>query len=64
VVDLFTAERLGRLAPEDQARFRDLYEQAKARLQDRDAMTGEGGKTPVPNEITRDRNRERPAMGR
>jgi len=64
VVDLFTAERLGRLVPEDQARFRDLYEQAKARLQHRDAMTGEGSKTPIRNEITRDRNRERAAMGR
>jgi hypothetical protein len=35
VVEIFTAERLARLGPEDRARFRELYDQAKARLEAR-----------------------------
>lgn len=62
VVDLFTSERLAMLSPEDRARFRELYDQAKARLEDRDRSR----ETPMPspNEVSRGRSRERAAHDR
>jgi hypothetical protein len=62
VVELFTAERLAMLPPEDRARFRDLYDQAKTRLEDKD-RPGEAP-MPSPNEVSRGRNRDRAADGR
>jgi hypothetical protein len=62
VVELFTSERLARFLPEDRTRFRDLYNQAKARLETRDAA----GESAMPStiEIARRKNRERTAPGR
>jgi hypothetical protein len=40
VVELFTAERLSRLPPEDRQRFQELYDQATARLEARDRLQG------------------------
>ena len=62
VVELFTSERLAMLSPEDRAKFRELYDQAKTRLEDRDRSR----ETPMPspNEVSRGRNRERAAHGR
>ncbi len=62
VVDLFTSERLAMLSPDDQARFRELYEQAKTRLEAKD-QTKEA-LLPSPNEVSRGRNRERATHGR
>ena len=50
------------LSPDDRARFRDLYEQAKARLEAKD-QTKEAI-LPSPNEVSRGRNRERASHGR
>lgn len=38
VVEIFTAERLARLGPEDRARFREFYDQAKTRLETRERL--------------------------
>jgi hypothetical protein len=62
VVEIFTAERLAQLGPEDRARFRELYDQAKVRLE-----TGErlprSAKSPSSRD-THDRRRERVVQGR
>ena len=62
VVDLFTAKRLSALSPEERARFRELFDQAKARLEERNRPR----ESPIPmsNEVSRERNRERAARGR
>jgi hypothetical protein len=64
VVELFTAEHLGRLPPEDQARFRELYDQAQARLDSREIPTRDREDRPGRNVVSRDRHRERAAQGR
>ena len=64
VVELFTTERLGRLPPEDQARFRELYDQARARLDSREIPTPDHEDRPDRNVVSRDRHRERAAQGR
>lgn len=64
VVDLFTAERLGRLPPEDQARFRELYDQARSRLDSREIPAHDPEDRPGRNLVSRDRQRERGAQGR
>lgn len=60
VVEIFTAERLTRLGPEDRARFRELYDQAKARLEARGLPQG-SQRLPT-NDPTR--GRDRVAQGR
>ena len=55
VVEIFTAERLARLGPEDRARFRELYDQAKARLEARGRPQG-SQRLPA-NDPARDRDR-------
>jgi hypothetical protein len=62
VVELFTAERLAMLPPEDRARFRELYDQAKTRLEDKDRPGG--APMSSPSEVYRGRNRDRTADGR
>ena len=62
VVEIFTAERLARLGPEDRARFRELYDQAKARLEARGRPQG-SQRLPA-NDPARGRGRERVAQGR
>lgn len=64
VVELFTAERLGRLPPEDQARFRELYDQARLRLDSRETPARAPEDRPGRNVVSRDRHRERAAQGR
>jgi hypothetical protein len=64
VVELFTAERLGRLPPEDQARFRELYDQARSRLDSRATPARAPEDRPGRNVVSRDRHRERAAQGR
>ena len=61
VVEIFTSERLAQFPPEDQVRFRDLYNQAKAQLEAQDRLP-EPPKPP--NEVSRHRHRERAARGR
>jgi hypothetical protein len=62
VVELFTSERLAMLAPEVRARFRELYDQAKTRLEGMDRPREAA--IPSPNEVSRGRNRDRAADGR
>jgi hypothetical protein len=62
VVEIFTAERLARLGPEDRARFRELYDQAKERLEARGRPQG-SQRLPA-NDPARGRGRERVAQGR
>lgn len=62
VVELFTSKRLAMLSPEDRAKFRELYDQAKTRLEAKD-QTKEA-LLPSPNEVSRGRNRERATHGR
>ncbi|NCA72580.1 MAG: hypothetical protein EOM91_21475, partial [Sphingobacteriia bacterium] len=64
VVDLFTAERLGRLPPEDQTRFRELYDQARSRLESREIPARNHEDHQGRNRVSRDRQRERAAQGR
>ncbi|MBK5938067.1 LPD7 domain-containing protein [Halochromatium roseum] len=66
VIELFTAERLGKLPPEEQARFRELYEQARTRLasQDNPRSAVDMGSRSDRNVISRDRQRERASQGR
>lgn len=64
VVELFTAERLGRLPPEDQARFRELYDQARSRLDSRETPARAPEDRPGRNVVSHDRHRERAAQGR
>jgi hypothetical protein len=64
VVELFTVERLGRLPPEGQARFRELYDQARSRLDSREISTQDLEDRPGRNLVSRDRHRERAAQGR
>lgn len=60
VVEIFTAERLAQLRPEDRARFRELYDQAKARLEARGRPRG-SARLPATDPI---RGRDRVAQGR
>jgi hypothetical protein len=60
VVEIFTAERLARLGPEDRARFRELYDQAKARLEARGRPHG-SQRLPANDPA---RGRDRVAQGR
>ncbi|MGE5154933.1 MAG: LPD7 domain-containing protein [Bdellovibrio bacteriovorus] len=62
VVEIFTAERLARLGPEDRARFRELYDQAKARLEARGRPQG-SQRLPA-NDPARGHGQERVAQGR
>lgn len=62
VVELFTSERLAQFPPEDRARFRDLYDQAKAQLEAKSLATDVA--IPAGNETQRRRNRPRVAQGR
>lgn len=62
VVEIFTAERLARLGSEDRARFRELYDQAKARLEARGRPQG-SQRLPA-NDPARGGGRERVAQGR
>ena len=64
VVELFTAERLGRLPLEDRARFRELYDHARARLHSREMPTHDPSERPGRDVASRDRHRERAAQGR
>ena len=61
VVEIFTTERLAQLGTEDRARFRELYDQAKARLEARGRL--DGSRTSG-NDRTGDRDRQRVALGR
>ncbi|MEA3641963.1 MAG: LPD7 domain-containing protein [Lamprobacter sp.] len=66
VVELFTAERLGKLPPEEQARFRELYEQARTRLASRENCSSSADieSRSDRNTISRNRHRERASQGR
>lgn len=66
VIELFTAERLGKLPPEEQARFRELYEQARTRLgsQENPRSAVDMESRSDRNVISRDRQRERASQGR
>jgi hypothetical protein len=61
VVELFTAKRLATLPAEDRVRFRELYRQAKARLEEGERAQEAPGQ-PL-NEVSRHRDRERGARG-
>ncbi len=50
------------LSPDDRAKFRELYDQAKTRLEAKDQI--KEAILPSPNEVSRSRNRERAAHGR
>ena len=62
VVELFTSERLAQLPSEDRARFRDLYDRAKAQLEAKDPARDFA--IPAGKEPPRHRNRPRVAQGR
>ena len=64
VVKLFTAERLGRLPLEDQARFRELYDQARSRPDSRETPARAPEDRSGRNVVSRDRHQERSARGR
>jgi len=55
VAELFTAERLAPLTPEDRAKFRELYEQAKARLEGRERASTHTGREGRPERAIRSR---------
>ena len=62
VVELFTAKRLATLPAEERVRFRELYQQAKARLEQGDRP--QEAPEQAFNEVSRHRGRERLAWGR
>lgn len=62
VVELFTTKRLAALPSEERAKFRELYDQARRQLEQRDRPSE--ASVPAPNEISRDRNREREVRSR